>query len=172
MDTSGVHLEPYEEFHGTRLPDPRKAFVADIALAVAKIIEAEGPMTVRRVIDRYRVAIGLGYIKGQTREALLAAVGVAVRKGLARSVEQDDDPLCEVLASPQGPDVRVRERGPRSTEDIPKNEIAELARGLGLESAKAAPAFRKILAVYNLKRLTEQTEDRLRRALDILRQPH
>jgi hypothetical protein len=157
-------LAPYNEFKGARLPDPRKAFVADLAEGLGKIVEAEGPMTVRLALERYRVALDLGKLRGQTRDVLIAAVTVAIRQNKVRKVE-DDDPLGVVLAPLNSPDVVLRERGSRNLEDIPVAEIAALAESLGLDAGMEELAFRQILATYDLKRLTELAEARLRRAL-------
>ncbi len=158
-------LDPYIQFASRKLPDPKTALVSEMAEVIVKIVEIEGPVTVRTVIDRYRQGAEYGRLKGPTREAVLAAIQLALRKGGILSLEHDEDFVGEVVGVPGKPKVRIRERGPRNLEDIPIQEIAELAELLGVEHEDDETAFRHILGQYELKRLTGGAEERLRRAM-------
>ena len=59
--------------------------------------------------------------------------------------------------------VSVRQRGPRSLHEIPGAEIAEVMLAIRIQHELIGwdELFRAVLAVYNLKRLTQASESRL-----------
>jgi hypothetical protein len=78
---------------------------------------------------------------------------------------QDDD----LIRLPDTAPVRVRELGPRTLEEVPLDEIAELATRLrtarGIEGTTEMK--RAILSAYGLVRLTSRADEYLGLALDL-----
>jgi len=161
-------LRAYTEFSGMDLPDPRLGNTHGLRLALIRIVQAEGPVTVRRVLDLYRIGAGYQRLKGPTRDAVLRGVRRCLEKGQLYTVDEDgqgfEDAVLQITGAPR---VRVRQRGPRDLEDIPVSEIAAFADELGLGGARPEEAMRRLLAEYQLKRLTEVAESRLRIALGL-----
>jgi len=163
---SEIVVGAYVTFVGTDLPDPKTALMREIVANLVQIITIEGPATVRTVLNRYRVGVGYGRLKGPTREIVQNAVSLSIREGLVQILETDPvDPLGNVVFLPNQPTVRLRERGPRDLDDIPISEIALLAETLGIDLDDEELAYRKILAFYDLRRLTEGARRRIVTAL-------
>jgi hypothetical protein len=74
-----------------------------------------------------------------------------------------------MVRMPDQPPVRVRELGPRSLDEVPLDEIAELVKlirsGSGLSDATELK--RAILSTYGLVRLTSRADDYLGLAIDL-----
>ena len=165
QDTS---LPPYEVWDPRPVPHPTGSREAVIS-ALCDIVRMEGPMTWRRVFDLYRIGLGLGRLKGPTREGLEAAARHAYRTERLigwREVESEDwyDGLVRV---PEGKAIHLRQRGPRKLEDVAPSEISELLRRHELVDASEERAFRQVLAAYGLRRLTEGVRVHLRAARSI-----
>ena len=71
---------------------------------------------------------------------------------------------------PDKPAVRVRELGPRTLEEVPLDEIAELMRRLRDQRGIRGDAElkRAVLATYGLVRLTPRADEYLGLALGLL----
>jgi hypothetical protein len=78
---------------------------------------------------------------------------------------QDDD----LIRLPDTPAVRVRELGPRTLEEVPLDEIAELAKRLSAarRTTDSTELKRAILQTYGLVRLTTRADEYLGLALDL-----
>lgn len=166
-----ITLPPYDAFTGDELPDPKISHYTEIIPALVEIVAVEGPATVRTVLDRYRVGAGYGKLRGPTRDAITSALGFALTsRRIVRLSTDIDDPSGDIIALPDTPKIRLRERGPRDLDDIPVDEIAELARMLEIpEDEDEAIALRRLLDAYGLKRLTETARARLTKALEMAR---
>jgi hypothetical protein len=74
----------------------------------------------------------------------------------------------DMVRLPDQPGVRVRELGPRSLDEVPLDEIAELMERLTV--AGADDLKRAVLDAYGLVRMTAKAEDYLERALTLAEQ--
>lgn len=156
---------PYTVFDGS-VSNPKEVTHSEIAAVVEQIVRVEGPATVRTVFERYRDSMGLGRLTGSTREAVEFGVAKAISKGLVEVVETAPaDKSGNVLCVPGAPRVLIRERGPRSFEDIPIGELVELAIRMELTDEPEELAHRRVLEFYGLKRLTSGVLERLQRAI-------
>ncbi len=160
-------LPAYIEFTAEELPDPRTSHYSEMIGSMVDIVKVEGPMTTRRLLDRYRTGAGLGKLRGSTREAITDALKYALMsKRIIKITTDEEDPSGNILSVEDLPLVRLRERGPRDLEDVPIEEIAELVGRLEIAADEEdETAFRMLLEAYGLKRLTETAKARLTRAL-------
>jgi len=167
-----VTLEPYGAWDARPVGDPRATPRASIMEGLREIVAAEGPMTANRAYALYNRASGGRKLTTVVRAPLSSAVYWLAQERkvvLVRKEEipwQDDD----VIRMPDSPAVRVRELGPRTLEEVPLDEIADLVRRLraaggahGVEEAKRA-----VLDAYGLKRLTTRADEYLGLALGLL----
>jgi hypothetical protein len=74
-----------------------------------------------------------------------------------------------VLRPAGSPPVRVRELGPRTREDVPLDEVAELMHRLA--EAGANDLKRAVLDTYGLVRLTARADEYLEAALTLASAP-
>jgi len=164
-------LEPYQQYDGADLPDPKITPISVLTSKLAEIVAVEGPATVRTILDRYRVGAGYGKLRGPTKEALEGALNTAMTSRRIVVLWKDvDDAYDNVVALPSSPRVRLRERGPRDLADIPVDEIAALVKHLDLTYEAEETAFAELLKAYGLVRKTDGVKERLRRALAIASQ--
>jgi very-short-patch-repair endonuclease len=140
------------------LPDPKSESRDRVIEALTEIVLVEGPTSWRVVFDNYRVGLGLGRLKGPTREALEAAAKQAVHGGrLVESVEVlEGDWYTRYVRRPEQPAILIRPRGRRAFEDIPPSEIALLITEKGWGDIDEETLFKRVLNAYDLKRRTEQ----------------
>jgi hypothetical protein len=166
-----IALDPYDAWEEQPTGDPRHTPRAQIMNVILEIVAAEGPMRASRAYSLYNRASGGRKLTTVARAPLSSAVYWLAQERrliLTRKDEipwQDDD----VIRLPDTAPVRVRELGPRTLEEVPLDEIAELtnrlraARGIGDPTALK----RAILNVYGLKRLTTRADEYLGLALDL-----
>src|SRR5437667_5769517 len=115
-------LPPYEVWPVRGVPqltDREK-----VTTTLCEIVSVEGPVTWRRVIDLYRQGLGLGRLKGPTRDSLVGLAKSAVRLSRLLELSNQDDWYSRVVSTPEAPKVRLRQRGPRDLQDVPADEIA------------------------------------------------
>jgi hypothetical protein len=165
-----VDLEPYATWEPRAVPDPRSAGRDALMPAVMEIVAAEGPLYAGRAFGLYTRAAGGRKLTGAAKAPLTGAAWrlkiqdrlVIDREG-ATTIENDD-----VLRAADAPAVRVRELGPRSLEEVPLAEIAELMRMLrAANPARPTDLKRAVLDTYGLVRLTTRADEYLARALDL-----
>jgi hypothetical protein len=166
-----VTLEPYTAWDARPVGDPRSTPRASIMEAMLEIVGAEGPMTATRAYALYNRASGGRKLTSVARAPLSSSIYwlaqernvVLVSKG--EIPWQDDD----VVRMPDSPAVRVRELGPRTLEEVPLDEIAELVRRLRTAGAARDPdgAKRAVLNAYGLVRLTSRADEYLGLALSL-----
>lgn len=164
-----IAVEDYIEFKETGHPDPKSIETHEIQKSLLRIVQVEGPATEATVIDRYRVATGYGRFKGPTRDCVVSALNKAVKSSLLSATRDYPGSDVMVYSLPGEPEVRFRTRGPRDLHDVPMGEIVTLASEL-LRANVASDdekIFRLMLEFYGLKRLTAQTESRLRKAREL-----
>jgi dethiobiotin synthetase len=141
-------LEPYEAWTERPTGDPRSTPRPRIMEALLEIIAAEGPIVATRAYALYNRASGGKKLTTIARAPLSSALHWLKQEG--KVVFEDD-----VARLPDQPAVRVRELGPRTLEEVPLDEIAELMRRLG------GPDKRAVLDAYGLVRLTQRADEYL-----------
>ena len=168
-------LDPYDEWEATPTGDPRSTPRPRIMEGMLAIIAAEGPMRAGRAYALYNRASGGKKLTGIARAPLSSAVHWLAQERrivLTRREEipwQDDD----IVRLPDTPAVRVRELGPRTLEEVPLDEIAELmrrirsARGISGEN----DLKRAVLSTYGLIRMTAKADEYLGLAYGLMASP-
>jgi hypothetical protein len=149
-----VDLEPYAAWVPHAVPDPRRAGREAIGPVLLEIVHAEGPILADRAYRLYLKASGG---KALTSIARAPLSGAAFRLRQAGAIEFDDG--AEVLRPAGTAEVRVRELGPRTLDEVPPEEVAELMRRLRAAGATELP--RAVLDTYGLVRMTAKAEEYL-----------
>ncbi len=162
-----VVLEPYREWISQPVGDPRATARPQIMAAMLEIIAAEGPMLASRAYALYNRASGGRKLTTIARAPLASAVHwLAQERRIARisrdEIPWQDDDVVRVLDAPA---IHVRELGPRTLEEVPLDEIAELMRRQ--RAGDPAAAKRAVLDVYGLKRLTTRADAYLELAVGL-----
>jgi hypothetical protein len=168
---ANVVLEPYVAWTPTPQGDPRETPRPRIMEAMLAIASAEGPILAGRAYSLYNRAAGGKKLTTIARAPLSSAIYWLAREQkivLTRKDEipwQDDD----VVRLPDTAAVRVRELGPRTLDEVPLDEIAELMQRLGAAHGVRDPAGLKrlVLDAYGLKRLTARADEYLGLALEL-----
>ena len=162
-------LEPYVAWEPTdRVVDPRTAGRPLLMSAVLDIVAVEGPVLANRAYGLYTRAAGGKKLTSIARAPLSgAAYWLAMERRLVL-VKEEDVPWQgdELLRLPEQPPVVVRELGPRTLEEVPLDEIAELMRRL--HAAGERELKRGVLRTYGLVRLTQRADEYLGLALGLL----
>ncbi len=99
--------------------------------AIAAVVEAEGPVMVRRILAALEGRARAGGMRGKApRKAVNRRTAALVREGELLEVPDartPDGQLDKVLRLPDQPEVVVRARGPRDVLEIPRRELMALA---------------------------------------------
>ncbi|HEV7752859.1 MAG TPA: nuclear transport factor 2 family protein [Baekduia sp.] len=149
-----VDLEPYIAWAAHAVPDPRRAGREAIGPTLLEIVHAEGPILADRA---YRLYLRASGGKALTSIARAPLSGAAFRLRQAGAIEFADG--AEVLRPAGTGEVRVRELGPRTLDEVPPEEVAELMRRL--RAAGATDLSRAVLDAYGLVRMTAKAEEYL-----------
>jgi hypothetical protein len=166
-----IALDPYRAWEPQPAGDPRETPRPRIMAAIEAIVEAEGPIRASRAYALYNRAAGGRKLTTIARAPLSSAAYWLAREERllltpAESIPWQDDDL---LRTPDTPAVHVRELGPRTLEEVPLDEIAELMRRLaGTGLSGEAALKRGVLQAYGLVRLTTRADEYLGRALELL----
>jgi hypothetical protein len=158
--TVQVDLEPYTAWTQRPVPDPRSAGREAIGPVLLEIVHAEGPMLAERA---YRLYVKASGGKALTSIARAPLSGAAYRLRQAGAIQFEGD--AEVLRPAGVAEVRVRELGPRTLDEVPLREVAELMRRLRAAGATELP--RAVLDTYGLVRMTAKAEEYLARAEEL-----
>jgi len=162
-----VELEPYQEWPQRDVPDPRTAGRDLLMPALMEIVDAEGPVLAGRAFGLYTRASGGKKLTTTAKAPLTGSAWrlkiqerLAIGREGATTIEGDD-----VLRPAGSPTVRVRELGPRTLEEVPLDEVAELMGRL--REAGATDLKRGVLDTYRLVRLTARADQYLEHALTL-----
>lgn len=146
----------YNRWSAATVPDARTATVSELAGTIMSIIELEGPVVWKRVLDAYRESWGLSKLRGSTRENVKRACKWLVnREQVAEEIEKRQDEWdLRVVRLPGSPRAQVRDAGPRGFEEIPPSEIALVMLQMGYGDFGAEPSwyFKRVSAFYGIKR--------------------
>ena len=164
---SKVVLEPYEDWEARPLGDPRSAPRPQIMQVLLEIVAAEGPIRASRAYALYNRAAGGKKLTGAARAPLASAAYWLWRERKIVLTPREDIPWQDddLLRAPDTAPVRVRRLGPRTLEEVPLDEIAELMRRLG--PSDDAALKRAVLSAYGLVRLTARADEYLTLALGL-----
>jgi dethiobiotin synthetase len=169
--TAQVRLESYTAWEARPVGDPRATPRASIMEAMLEIVGAEGPMTASRAYALYNRASGGRKLTSVARAPLSSSIYWLAQERKVVLVRKDEIPWQDddVVRMPDSPAVRVRELGPRTLEEVPLDEIAELVRRLRAAGAAndGAEAKRAVLNAYGLVRLTSRADEYLGLALGL-----
>jgi AAA domain-containing protein len=162
-----VALAPYSAWEPHDVPDPRAAGRGVIDPVLAEIVAAEGPILASRAYALYNKASGGKKLTSIARAPLSSAAYRLRMAGRIEIVPAEDTPGQgdEILRVAGTPPVRVRELGPRSLDEVPLPEIAELMERL--TTAGANDLKRAVLDAYGLVRMTAKADEYMERALEL-----
>ena len=167
-----VDLEPYEPWAAHPVADPRSAGREAVGPVLLEIVHAEGPVLAERA---YRLYLRASGGKALTSIARAPLSGAAYRLRQAGAIAFEDE------AASAGPGGRTggqgdgcarrcrrgprRTLGPRTLDEVPLREVAELMRRLRAAGATELP--RAVLDAYGLVRMTAKAEEFLALAEDL-----
>jgi hypothetical protein len=162
-----VLLEPYEEWQARRVGDPRSTPRPTIMQVLFEIVAVEGPIRANRAYGLYNRAAGGKKLTSAARAPLVSAAYWLSRERKIVLTPREDIPWQDddLLRAPDTPTIGVRKLGPRTLEEVPLDEIAELMRRLGLSDDSALK--RAVLSTYGLVRLTARADEYLALALGL-----
>jgi hypothetical protein len=167
-----VVLDPYEAWEPRPVSDPRATPRPRIMEALLEIVAVEGPMTATRAYALYNRAAGGRKLTSIARAPLSSAVYWLAREQRVVLTRRDEIPWQDddLVRTPETPAVHVRELGPRTLEEVPLDEIAELMRRLRAAHGTTGPEAlkRAVLGAYGLVRLTTRADEHLGLALGLL----
>jgi hypothetical protein len=160
-----VALAPYAAWEPKPVPDPRSAGRGVVDPVLAEIVATEGPVLASRAYALYNRASGGKKLTTIARAPLSGAV-YRLRMAGRIEIARDERGAGEEVLHPAGsPPVRVRELGPRTLDEVPLDEVAELMERLA--TAGADDLKRAVLDTYGLVRLTAKADEYLERALTL-----
>jgi hypothetical protein len=168
---AAVTLDPYDAWQPRQVGDPRNTPRPQIMQTMLEIVDAEGPMTATRAYSLYNRAAGGRKLTSVAKAPLSSAVYWLAREEKLTLTREADIPWQggDMVRLPDQPAVRVRELGPRSLDEVPLDEIAELIRLIRGTGASSDPTElkRSVLNAYGLVRLTSRADEYLGLAIDL-----
>jgi hypothetical protein len=166
-----VSLDPYVAWEEHPTGDPRATSRAEIMKVILEILAAEGPMRASRAYALYNRASGGRKLTSVARAPLSSAVYWLAQERRLLLTRKDDIPWQDddLIRLPDAPAVKVRELGPRTLEEVPLDEIAELANRIRAARGDmdATEMKRALLSTYGLMRLTGRADEYLGLALNL-----
>ncbi len=160
-----ITLAPYSTWTLRPVPDPHSASLSELIDVLIEIVSAEGPMVCRRAYSLYNKAAGNSRLGSQIVQVMNRAIYRAVKLG--RLVQNDEQrrggQINQVVWVAGSPEVDVRDRGPRSLEEIPPSEIAAVRKKLlqDVPDLDEDQLLRQLAAVYGIVRKTAQVRKML-----------
>ena len=164
MTAVELELIPYQEWERVKVADPRAASPEQFLDGFKKICAVEAPILEDRLFALYAKAANLGRVYGPVRQRFERALQAAVEgKQLVASRETFGEHDERVITLPEGDLIVLRTRGSRSLHEIPGTELAEVMLSIRVEHDLIGrdELFRLMLSTYELKRLTQASENRL-----------
>ena len=159
-------IQEYTKYIGEGFKDPRDCSKTEIINGLVAIVEAEGPILVKRVYDIILRSAGIKRLGGQLKNILNEAMETALSRG---NVSVDDEKGTSELISMivrlnDSEEIVVRKRGDRELDEIPLERLlAEkvLPKPISLNDA----TYKEILSFYKITRLTSHAKETLGNAL-------
>lgn len=139
---------------------------SEIAELIRSVVETEGPIKVERV-NRLLVGASPANREGHNiRAALERGLKSATRRGFVIGVVGDTSRGNQwSIRLPSQPDVRLRQIGPRSIDDVPASELLGVGRSLLASNPSYETLRRAVLQFCGVSRLTERIGQLLDQAL-------
>ena len=160
----GVMLTPYREWRDNA-SDPRTAPPQQVAKTLFHIIEMEEPVVTSRAYKAYAKASGVQRLGPQVRRALNRALADLERQQriVVERPSGGNGYRGALLRTPSDARVAVREIGPRIFDEVPLSELSALIRELKTRYPGVSweEIYRRVLTIYELKRMTKQVKERL-----------
>ena len=162
-----IIFHPYSIYSCGGLADPRQAEGDEIASNLMEIINIEGPMLAKRAYDIYLKNCGIKRMGKELKKILNKSLQILVRQG--EVVIQDEmntgGLLYTYIRTKDTQPIVLRERGPRTFNEIPPSEVLIVANYIRGETKKIIEnddqLYRAVLKEFDLKRLTAATKERL-----------
>jgi hypothetical protein len=127
-DQQSAGPRPYTPYSGPNFGDPREIGLQACAEALVTVVTVEGPVKAMRA---YRIITQLAGTRlcEAALSALVQATKYAVRRGMIQAEGQrgGGGHPGSTLRMPDQPDWILRQRGPRTSEEIPDREIVAAA---------------------------------------------
>ena len=165
----GIELAPYREWRG-RAEDPRTASLNRVAEILGEIIATEGPVLENRAYQTYVRASGMQRLGPQIRKALNRALARLERgkRVIVERAAEGSGYKGALLRTPETDQVKMRDIGPRSFDEVPLDELAALLRAVKTSGPDAdfEEICRDVLGIYGLVRMTTQVRKRFEEATD------
>lgn len=157
----------YRSWEPHELPDPRETPRSKVAQYLREIIEAEGPVRVKRAYKLYVRACGIDRVGRVVKSNLNSALYGMVRQNqvLLEKEGPDNSQINAIARIHEAPKVSVRPAGDRTFWEIPPSELATVMR----EERNADPRadveeiYHKVLDRYDVGRLTSNIRTELMR---------
>ena len=158
---ANLRFTDYVEYVGPPGKDPRGINEHAVSEGIVRIVAVEGPVIAKRAYDIYLTSCGIKRMGHELMSTMNKALSHAIRQGhvLCEDEAGIGGILCSVVRIKGSTPIRLRTRGPRSFEEIPRSELQVVARYLlerhGFLSG-SDDHLRAVLACFDLKRLTTQ----------------
>jgi hypothetical protein len=143
------------------VPDPHSASLQELMEGLIEIVAAEGPIICRRAYLLYNRAAGNARLGGQIVHVMNRAIYRAVKLG---RLQQNDEQkrggqINQVVRVAGTPATAIRQRGPRTLEEVPPLEIKAVRDALSGDNPglDEEALIRKVAAIYGVGRVTAQT---------------
>ena len=162
-----IIFHPYSIYSCGELTDPRQAEGDEIASNLMEIINIEGPMLAKRAYDIYLKTCGIKRMGKELKKIMNKSLQILVRQGDV--VIQDEMNIGGLvytyIRTKDTQPIVLRERGPRTFNEIPPSEVLIVANYIRAEAKEHIEnddqLYRNVLNEFDLKRLTAATKERL-----------
>lgn len=162
---------PYEKFKGETVP-VQTAGPGDLLAGILQILEVEGPMMGKHLIQTYNQAAGGRRATSEVVKKMNSTIYRAKQAG--RILE--DNPLdrggikFRTYRLSKQDKYRIRELGSRKFDDVSPAELLAVAKSLASPEINDEKLMRAMLAFYGRTSLTEAAKNTLQPIVNLLRQ--
>lgn len=158
--TGHLSLAPYESWSPRSVASVSQGPVDRVLADLLEIVGVEGPIFALRLYQLHAKAAGGSRVGREMRQQYNQLIHRALRAGTLRQVEDDLAGVVDKTLYLTGtPPVIVRELGPRQLIEVPRSELAMLARMVG--SSDPSATKRAVLDALGLSRMGQRTSDYL-----------
>ncbi len=161
LRTAALGFSEYKQFEGPPCVHPHQGGLVEVSDGLVRIVEVEGPVLAKRAYDVYLRSCGIQRMGRELKRTMNKALSQSLRQKrlVAENENIDSGQIFSIVRVNGSPPIKLRNRGPRSFEEIPPSELQVVARYIveheGLESG-SDEHLHAVLELFNLKRLTTQ----------------
>lgn len=155
-----LSLPRYAQWMPLPVPDPHAVSLTELMEGLIAIVSVEGPMICRRAYALYNRAAGNSRLGKQIVHVMNRAIYRAVKLG---RLQQNDEQrrggqINQIVRVAGTAAVCVRERGPRTLEEVPPLEIASVRDTIATNepSLDEDQLVKRLAVVYGIGRVTSQ----------------